>query len=50
MGSEKDGISDACLRIADEIASIPIKGEIGSLNVSVATGIALYEVLRQRDQ
>ncbi len=50
MGSEKDGISDPLLRTADEIASIPIKGEIGSLNVSVATGIALYEVLRQRDQ
>lgn len=50
MGSEKDGISEPCMRIADEIASIPIKGEIGSLNVSVATGIALYEVLRQRDQ
>lgn len=49
MGSEKDGISDPCLRTADEMASIPIKGEIGSLNVSVAAGIALYEVLRQRE-
>ncbi|PCH93456.1 MAG: 23S rRNA (guanosine(2251)-2'-O)-methyltransferase RlmB [Bacteroidetes bacterium] len=50
MGSEKDGISDPVMRSADEVASIPIKGEIGSLNVSVAAGIALYEVLRQRDQ
>lgn len=48
MGSEEDGITDVLLREADELASIPLKGEIGSLNVSVAAGVALYEVLRQR--
>jgi 23S rRNA (guanosine2251-2'-O)-methyltransferase len=48
MGSEEDGISDVLLREADELAALPLKGEIGSLNVSVAAGIALYEVVRQR--
>lgn len=48
MGSEEDGISDSLLREADELAAIPLKGEIGSLNVSVAAGVAMYEVVRQR--
>jgi 23S rRNA (guanosine2251-2'-O)-methyltransferase len=48
MGSEEDGISENLLRTADELAAIPMKGEIGSLNVSVAAGVALYEVIRQR--
>jgi 23S rRNA (guanosine2251-2'-O)-methyltransferase len=48
MGSEEDGISDALLREADELARIPMHGKIGSLNVSVAAGIAIYEILRQR--
>jgi 23S rRNA (guanosine2251-2'-O)-methyltransferase len=48
MGSEEDGISDVLLREADELAKIPMKGKIGSLNVSVATGVALYEIIRRR--
>jgi 23S rRNA (guanosine2251-2'-O)-methyltransferase len=48
MGSEEDGISDVLLRDADDLAAIPLKGEIGSLNVSVAAGVAMYEVVRQR--
>lgn len=48
MGSEEDGISDELLRSADELAKIPLKGKIGSLNVSVAAGVALYEVVRQK--
>ncbi len=48
MGSEEDGISDALLRDADELVKIPMKGKIGSLNVSVAAGIAVYEVVRSR--
>jgi 23S rRNA (guanosine2251-2'-O)-methyltransferase len=48
MGSEEDGISDTLLRDADELARIPMKGKIGSLNVSVAAGVAVYEVLRQK--
>lgn len=48
VGSEEDGISDMLLRTADELARLPLKGKIGSLNVSVAAGIALYEVVRQK--
>jgi 23S rRNA (guanosine2251-2'-O)-methyltransferase len=36
--------------MADELVRIPMAGRIGSLNVSVATGIVLHEVLRQRMQ
>lgn len=48
MGSEEDGISDFMLRSADELVKIPMKGKIGSLNVSVAAALAVYEVVRQR--
>lgn len=48
MGSEEDGISDALLRDADDLARIPMRGKISSLNVSVAAGVAVYEVLRQQ--
>jgi 23S rRNA (guanosine2251-2'-O)-methyltransferase len=48
MGSEEDGIADTLLRDADELAKIPMKGKIGSLNVSVATGVAVYEIIRKR--
>jgi 23S rRNA (guanosine2251-2'-O)-methyltransferase len=48
MGAEDEGISDAVLRMADDLVKIPMAGSIGSLNVSVATGIALHAVLRQR--
>jgi 23S rRNA (guanosine2251-2'-O)-methyltransferase len=48
MGSEEDGISDVLLRDADELAKIPMRGKIGSLNVSVATGVAVYEIIRKR--
>jgi 23S rRNA (guanosine2251-2'-O)-methyltransferase len=48
VGSEEDGISTELIRDADELAKIPMKGKIGSLNVSVATGIVLYELVRRR--
>lgn len=48
MGAEETGISDEVLRIADDLAAIPIIGEIGSLNVSVAAGVMIYEAVRQR--
>lgn len=48
MGSEEDGISDDLLRTCDELVKIPMSGKIGSLNVSVAAGIAIYEIVRQR--
>ncbi|OKL39165.1 23S rRNA (guanosine(2251)-2'-O)-methyltransferase RlmB [Pontibacter flavimaris] len=48
MGSEEDGISPEYLKRADVRLRIPLMGQIGSLNVSVATGIILYEAMRQR--
>ncbi|MBT28099.1 MAG: 23S rRNA (guanosine(2251)-2'-O)-methyltransferase RlmB [Thalassobius sp.] len=48
MGSEEDGISDDILRISDELASIPMFGKVGSLNVSVATSVIIYEAIRQK--
>ncbi|MCC3159205.1 23S rRNA (guanosine(2251)-2'-O)-methyltransferase RlmB [Hymenobacter sp. 15J16-1T3B] len=48
MGSEEDGISPELQELADARIRIPMIGQIGSLNVSVASGILLYEVLRQR--
>jgi len=50
LGSEEQGISPALLKEAGQWISIPMKGNISSLNVSVAAGIILYEVLRQRAQ
>jgi len=47
MGSEEKGLSTIVLRIADKLAFIPISGPVKSLNVSVATGMVLYEVNRQ---
>jgi len=49
MGSEEDGVSAENLKICDELVSIPILGNISSLNVSVAAGILMYEVVRQRN-
>lgn len=48
MGSEDKGIYPALLKVCDEKIRIPMKGEFESLNVSVATGMILYEVMRQR--
>ena len=49
MGSEEDGISSEYLKRSDVRVQIPMRGKISSLNVSVATGIILFEVLRQRE-
>ncbi|MAN58753.1 MAG: 23S rRNA (guanosine(2251)-2'-O)-methyltransferase RlmB [Flavobacteriaceae bacterium] len=48
MGSEGTGVSKSILSIVDESAALPVLGEINSLNVSVACGAVLYEVVRQR--
>lgn len=48
LGSEESGISPEYLRLCTAEAAIPILGETASLNVSVAAGMALYEVMRQR--
>jgi 23S rRNA (guanosine2251-2'-O)-methyltransferase len=50
MGSEEDGISDVLLKEADVLVKIPLKGKIESLNVSVAVGVAVYEVVRQKNK
>ena len=48
MGGEELGIYPALLKICDIQFQIPMPGEFDSLNVSVATGIILYEVMKQR--
>lgn len=48
MGGEGKGMRSSVSKECDYIASIPIKGQIESLNVSVAAGVTLYEVVRQR--
>ncbi len=47
MGSEDRGPSADTLSLVDQMAAIPLMGSIGSLNVSVAAGIMIYEVIRQ---
>lgn len=47
MGSEQDGITADLINLADVACKIPMRGEIASLNVSVAAGMVLYEKLRQ---
>ncbi|MBQ0129715.1 MAG: 23S rRNA (guanosine(2251)-2'-O)-methyltransferase RlmB [bacterium] len=49
MGSEEDGISPAYMSRLDDHLLIPMPGDIDSLNVSVATGIVCFEVVRQRE-
>ena len=48
MGSEETGINPQILALADERVKIPVLGQIQSLNVSVAAGLLVYEVVRQR--
>ena len=48
MGAEDVGISSELLKISDDLVRLPVFGTIESLNVSVAAGVMLYEVIRQR--
>lgn len=48
MGAEDTGISKDVIKRADTLIRIPMQGDFDSLNVSVATGMILYEALRQR--
>ena len=48
IGSEGDGVSRLVREKCDMTASIPMKGDIDSLNASVAAGVLAYEVVRQR--
>ena len=49
MGAEDVGVNKERLDLCDELVRIPMLGKIESLNVSVATGILLYEVIKQRN-
>ena len=50
IGSEGNGLSRLCRDKCDVIVSLPMQGKINSLNASVAAGILMYEVVRQRHQ
>ncbi|WP_454975507.1 23S rRNA (guanosine(2251)-2'-O)-methyltransferase RlmB [Capnocytophaga bilenii] len=49
MGAEDVGISGGVLKVVDSRVKLPMAGEIGSLNVSVACAVFLYEAVRQRE-
>ena len=49
MGREHSGVGAAIARRCDVLAALPMHGAVSSLNVSVATGICLYEAIRQRN-
>ena len=48
IGNEGDGVSKLVKEHCDMVASIPMKGDIDSLNASVAAGVLAYEIVRQR--
>ena len=50
VGSEGDGVRPLVKKTCDHVARIPMAGQVGSLNVSAAGAIALYEVARQRKE
>lgn len=50
IGSEGEGVGRLVKKTCDLVASIPMKGDIGSLNASVAAGVLAYEIVRQRMQ
>lgn len=48
LGAEGDGMRQLTAKTCDQLVSIPMRGAVESLNVSVASGVCLYEALRQR--
>ena len=48
IGNEANGVSKTLLDVSDELIKIPMLGKTESLNASVATGIVLYEYVRQK--
>jgi len=48
LGAEGDGMRQFTAKTCDELVSIPMQGAVESLNVSVASGVCLYEAVRQR--
>jgi TrmH family RNA methyltransferase len=49
MGSERHGLGAEQQALCDQLVSIPMRGRADSLNLAVATGVMLYELLRQGD-
>ena len=49
MGAEGKGMRRLTRETCDELVSIPLAGSVSSLNVSVASGVCLFEVVRQRN-
>ena len=49
MGREEKGLRKSIIERCDQLASLPMAGDVSSLNVSVATGVCLFEALRQRN-
>ena len=49
MGSEREGLSGEQQAMCDALVSIPMRGQADSLNLAVATGVLLYEILYQRE-
>lgn len=49
IGSEGNGIKQSLRTYCDGIVTLPMKGSVNSLNASVSAGIAIYEILRQRN-
>jgi 23S rRNA (guanosine2251-2'-O)-methyltransferase len=50
LGAEGKGLHDLVRKRCDFLVSIPMLGKVPSLNVSVAAGVVLYEIVRQRRQ
>jgi 23S rRNA (guanosine2251-2'-O)-methyltransferase len=50
LGSEGKGLRPRVRAACDQLVSLPLRGEIGSLNVSAAAAVLLYEALRQRQE
>ena len=48
MGGEGDGMRRLTAELCDYQLALPMQGHVSSLNVSVATGVCLYEIVRQR--
>ena len=48
MGAEGDGMRRLTREHCDQLISIPMAGSVSSLNVSVATGVCLFEIVRQK--
>ncbi len=49
MGSERDGLSPEQAAVCDQVVRMPMRGRVSSLNLSVATGVMLYEMMKQNE-